>query len=468
MIQLPPGWALSSVRRLGLWAGGSTPSKSNPEFWEEGTIPWISPKDMKATHLESSQDHVTQAAVDLTNLRLIPANSVAVVVRSGILERTIPVARIPFPATLNQDMKAVSPHPGLDARWVLYALMSQERDILEKCRKSGTTVASLETNALMAMPMLVPPTAEQVRIVTAIEEAFSLLDAGEAGLHATRTRLKRMRDSVLAAAVTGHLVPQDPTDTPAGALLAARGVAPLAAAGDSPVGWASTTIGSMFKVGVGTTPSRKDPSLWNGDVPWVSSGEVAFNRIKTTRETITARAVEGKPGRVLPAGTVMLAMIGEGKTRGQAAILDIAAAHNQNCASIDVASSRVLSEWVYIVLRERYLRTRQSGSGNNQPALNKRLVEAIELPLPPPEEQARIVAEVERQFSFIEACEGTVDTAIARSAGLRRSVLKAAFEGRLVPQDPSDEPASVLLERIAPERAAPKSARRGQAKVEAS
>ena len=79
------------------------------------------------------------------------------------------------------------------------------------------------------------------------------------------------------------------------------------------------------------------------------------------------------------------------------------------------------------------------------------------------------MAEVERQFSFIEAAERAVDAALVRSAGLRRSVLKAAFEGRLVPQDPSDEPASVLLERIAAERAAaPKVSRRGRAKVEAS
>jgi type I restriction enzyme S subunit len=78
----------------------------------------------------------------------------------------------------------------------------------------------------------------------------------------------------------------------------------------------------------------------------------------------------------------------------------------------------------------------------------------LPIALPPLEEQARIVAELERQFSFVDACERAVDAGLARSAALRRSVLKAAFEGRLVPQDPSDEPASVLLERIRAERAA--------------
>lgn len=101
-----------------------------------------------------------------------------------------------------------------------------------------------------------------------------------------------------------------------------------------------------------------------------------------------------------------------------------------------------------------YSANRRLASGGVQPNLNAGLIKDMVLSLPPPEQQTRIVAEVDRQFSFVEACERAVDAGLARSAGLRRSVLKAAFEGRLVPQDPSDEPASVLLDRIRTERAA--------------
>jgi hypothetical protein len=102
--------------------------------------------------------------------------------------------------------------------------------------------------------------------------------------------------------------------------------------------------------------------LWDGDIPWVSSGEVAFNRIKATRETIAPSAVSGGK-RLHPPGTVMLAMIGEGKTRGQTAILDIEAAHNQNCASIRVSETRILPEYVFAFFKERYLETRRGSSG---------------------------------------------------------------------------------------------------------
>ena len=97
--------------------------------------------------------------------------------------------------------------------------------------------------------------------------------------------------------------------------------------------------------------------------------------------------------------------------------------------------------------------------------VNQGMLNDVRLPLPPLEEQTRIVTEVERQMSFVEACERAVEAGLERSAALRRSVLKAAFEGQLVPQDPTDEPASVLLERIRAQRAAAPKARARRAKA---
>ena len=103
---------------------------------------------------------------------------------------------------------------------------------------------------------------------------------------------------------------------------------------------------------------------------------------------------------------------------------------------------------VRIFFDANYTANRRLASGGVQPNLNAGLIKDMVLALPPVEEQHRIVTEVDRQFSFIEACERAVEVGVGRSAALRRSVLKAAFEGWLVPQDPSDEPASALLERI--------------------
>ena len=100
----------------------------------------------------------------------------------------------------------------------------------------------------------------------------------------------------------------------------------------------------------------------------------------------------------------------------------------------------------------QYEATRRIGSGNNQPALNKSRVQEIVLPLPPLAEQHRIVAEVERRLSVIQQAETAVEASLQRAKRLRQSILKRAFTGELAPQDPDDEPASVLLERIRAQR----------------
>ena len=220
-----------------------------------------------------------------------------------------------------------------------------------------------------------------------------------------------------------------------------------------PATWLWLTIGQCFKVAVGATPKRDQPDYWGGSVPWVSSGEVQFCHIAATKEHITELGLSRTSTQVSPAGSVLLGMIGEGRTRGQAAILDIPAANNQNCAAIWVSETDVLPDFVFYWLCSRYEETRGEGSGNNQPALNKSLVEAIPLPLPPVNEQLQIVREAGSRLSLASHVEAIVAASQIRSTRLRQVVLRRAFEGRLAPQDPSDERASVLLERIKAERA---------------
>jgi type I restriction enzyme S subunit len=219
-----------------------------------------------------------------------------------------------------------------------------------------------------------------------------------------------------------------------------------------PEGWCWSSLGELFEIRVGATPSRSKPEYWGGGVPWVSSGEVSFCRIGQTRETISATGLRNSSAQLNPAGSVLLGMIGEGRTRGQAAILTCPACNNQNSAAIWVSEAGLPPEYVYYFLMEQYEVTRTRGSGNNQPALNKSRVQGIPIPLPPLAEANRIVVHIEEHESVIESLAADSRLSISRLARLRQSILKWAFDGRLVDQDPTDEPASVLLERIRAER----------------
>lgn len=355
----------------------------------------------------------------------------------------------------------------------------------------GTTINGVTKKEFRDTPFFLCPTEEQRRISSKVEELFSDLDASVAALERARANLKRYRAAVLKAAVEGRLTAQwrktHPAAEPASQLLerilaerrrkweqaqlakfTAAGKAPPKGWKDKypepakpdttnlpelPEGWCWSSLGQCFHVAVGATPSRKEMVYWEGDIPWVSSGEVQFCRIHATREHISKSGLENSSTRINPAKSVMLGMIGEGKTRGQAAILEIEAANNQNCAAIWVPETPIPAEFVYYWLYSRYEETRTRGSGNNQPALNKTLVEQMPLPLAPLEEQNEIVRQLDERLSSVEAGGEGVLRGLSRAARLRQSILKRAFEGKLVPQDPNDEPAAVLLERIRAARA---------------
>lgn len=179
----------------------------------------------------------------------------------------------------------------------------------------------------------------------------------------------------------------------------------------------------------------------------MSSGEVAFCRIRATRETISNAGLGNAATRLNPVGTVLLAMIGEGKTRGQCAILEVAAANNQNAAAIRVSATPIPPEFIYQVLEERYFRSRRESQGGNQPALNGGKVAEMAIPLPPLNEIVEILRRVSDARSAAADTLSMLDAEAADAARLKQSILKAAFEGRLVPQDPADAPANALLAR---------------------
>jgi type I restriction enzyme S subunit len=326
----------------------------------------------------------------------------------------------------------------------------------------STALPGLGRADLEATSLVIPPAAEQHRIVTAIEEAFSELDAGETGLRTVRQLLKRMRDAVLGAAVTGCLVPQDPTDTPAAKLLADLGVEPMPPTPDLPglpAGWMWVALGDVADVVGGVTKDAKrqgDPSYV--EVPYLRVANVQRGFLDL--ESVAAiRVAPTKAAQLeLRTGDVLFNEGGDRDKLGRGWVWagQIPGCIHQNHvfrARLPSGIEPKLVSWWGNTFGQGWF----EGKGRqttNLASLNLTTLKSFPLPIAPPEEQRRLVTEIERQHSFIEACERAVDAGLARSAALRRSVLESAFEGRLVPQDRSDEPASVLLERIRVERAA--------------
>lgn len=171
-----------TLGELGTWYGGGTPSKSNPAYWEDGTIPWISPKDMGQPIVTVTEDYITEAAVKESSTKLIPANSIAIVVRSSILDKKLPSALIPIPATLNQDMKAIFPNDSVLPSYISHLIRSRGEDILIVARKSGGSVASIDSKKLFSFKVPIPSISEQNRIVALLDKFDTLANSISKGL----------------------------------------------------------------------------------------------------------------------------------------------------------------------------------------------------------------------------------------------------------------------------------------------
>ncbi|RXS85341.1 restriction endonuclease subunit S [Streptomyces sp. TM32] len=345
------------------------------------------------------------------------------------------------------------PSGAIDSRFLLHRLLSPDfvRYVMQKNPKGDRPRAYWEQ--FSNFPTLLPPLSEQHRIVAKLDEQLTYIEAGERSLDAADEKKEQLLQAVLRSALRGKLASEDLSEGDAQDLVP-DAVALSEGPWDIPDKWRWATIGNLFKVAVGSTPARGNSSYWGDGIPWVSSGEVSFARISSTKESITIDSIANPEGRIHPPGTVMIAMIGEGRTRGQAAILDIAAAHNQNCASIRVSETDILPEFVYYFLMARYVETRREASGGNQPALNKGKIQNLKIPIPPLGTQRNIIALVQELEEDLRGLGEAVGDGRASASKLRNALLHAAFTGVLVSQDPGDEPAPVLLDRIRALRAA--------------
>jgi type I restriction enzyme S subunit len=188
--------------------GGMTPNKGVARFWE-GRVPWVSPKDMKRREIADSQDHITDAALRETNISLIPPPAVLIVVRGMILARTFPTAVTTVPVTVNQDMKALTTKPELNADFLVSLLTGIQRDLLHLVEESGHGTRCLRTDSWANFSVPLPPVPEQVRINEQLKSELAGLNTAITRLEREIELLREYRTRLVADVVTGKLDVRD-------------------------------------------------------------------------------------------------------------------------------------------------------------------------------------------------------------------------------------------------------------------
>ncbi|MBS9443783.1 restriction endonuclease subunit S [Photorhabdus heterorhabditis] len=206
--EVPEHWRISPLKYNCLFSGGGTPSKDKLEYWN-GDIPWVSPKDMKSFYISNSEDKITKTAIVESSTKLIASGAVLIVVRSGILQRTIPVAINTCPVTLNQDMKALIFKTPLNAEFFTYFIRGNETQLLLEWCKQGATVESIESEYLSNSAIPFPPSHEISQIISYLNKKMTRFNELEEKSFKSIELLKERRSALISAAVTGKIDVRD-------------------------------------------------------------------------------------------------------------------------------------------------------------------------------------------------------------------------------------------------------------------
>ena len=204
--------------------------------------------------------------------------------------------------------------------------------------------------------------------------------------------------------------------------------------GPLPSEWEIVPLGDLATLSTGGTPSRERQVYWNGTIPWVKTGEVNYGVIRSTEECITEEGMANSSARLYPAGTLLVAMYGQGITRGRVAILGIEATINQACAAVRVGN-KIDTGFLFFAFKQQYEAIRDLGHGANQRNLNMLILRGVKFPVPPLAEQQAI----SHVLRMVQRAKEATEKVIAATRKLKQSLMRHLFTYGPVPVEQADQ-----------------------------
>jgi type I restriction enzyme, S subunit len=416
--ELPVGWEWSTLGEIADLLGGGTPSRKNPEYFT-GDIVWLTPTEIPKTKISvisESREKITQDGLRRSSARLIPQGSVLMTSRASIGYVAIAGTEV----TTNQGFASFIPKQGINNFYLAYWLWANAEFFIEQA--TGTTFKEITKSKLRNFSLPIPPLPEQERIVNRIEELFSDLEAGVAALKRVRAGLKRYKASVLKAACEGKLLDK-------GGIERSDGL---------PEEWRCVTLGELIQHL--TSGSRGWAKYYSEDGSlFIRVGN--FERLSKTLNLAKIIFVTEPDGAeanrtrlqlrdlliTMTADVGMIGVVDENTLHWRIAYI------NQHVGLVRLSEPEYVDFVAYALASEigqQQFRKKQYGA--TKLGINFEDINSLEIPLPPLEEQRRIVAEVEQRLSVVSEVESAVEASLVRAGRLRQAILRSAFEGRLI------------------------------------
>lgn len=344
------------------------------------------------------------------------------------------IARIdglPDPAIASTGFTVLRPGDAITTDYLFHYVASDEFIELITPRQTGTQYPATSDRVVRAQRIPVAPLPEQHRIAARLEEIGARRASIAGRLAAARVIVGRLRAAVLAAACSGRLTADWRYEHGSSASESPDGFPPT---------WESTRLGDIVRIATGATPLRKNAAYYQGGtIPWVTSGAVNAGIISEPTELITPLALKETNVKLFPPGTLLIAMYGEGQTRGRVAELAIEAGTNQALAAIVFDDeSAAFRPYLRLFFETGYQRMRAASLGGVQPNLSLGLFKETVVPLPPLEEQHDIVERATAALATSDRLRAAISTAETALGAASRAAVRRAFRGELAiePRDP--------------------------------
>lgn len=292
---------------------------------------------------------------------------------------------------------------------------------------NGTTRLKLTQGSMDTMPVPIPPLPEQQRIVDRIESLFAKLDEAKQKAQDALDSFETRKAAILHKAFTGELTAQWRKEH-----------------GVRMESWTSHPLKNVTQIGSGDTPSRKNSQYYLGNILWIKTGEIYWNCIYDSEEKITEEAIADSSAKLYPAGTVLVAMYGQGLTRGRAAILGVPATTNQAVCALQPCDC-LEKRYLYYYFMANYWEYREKAVGGNQPNYSATMIGKWIINIPSVLEQAEIVRILDDLLAKEQQAKETAEEVLERIDLIKKAILARAFRGELGTNDPSEESAVELV-----------------------
>lgn len=459
---VPGNWCWVILGNLVEICRGASPRPIKSFITDDGTgVNWIKIGDADSgKYIVHTKEKVSEAGVK---------KSVFVNKGTLLLSNSMSFGRpyiLDIDGCIHDGWLAITPSDSFSKEYLYYALIASKWYFQQVA--VGTAVRNLNSERVAKTPVPLPPLVEQKRIVDCIERLFAKLDEAKEKAQAVVDGFETRKAAILHKAFTGKLTEQWRKLHPARPntmlsdiknfsynwqkkdqkFLAEEQDKSEIVILDNGHEWVKCTIGAVSRVTNGSTPSRKVHEFWNGTIPWISSGEVKNNIIDSTNECITQKGFDNSSVKLLPIGTVLIAMIGEGKTRGQSSVLNIQATINQNIAAVIIDHGLINSRYIWYWFQMNYAKNREKGSGSGPQALNCQRVRELDFYVPNYTEQNEIVRILDDLLAKEQQAKEAAEAVLDQIETMKKTILARAFRGELGTNDPAEGSAVELLKSV--------------------